>query len=93
MNGNENKIDGLSAAVIDAIKAECARIGMDGKTLAEKIGKDRNYVYARFRHQRVFDTNDIDRIANALGLTDAYIFKQAETGIALHPDIYMTTAA
>lgn len=71
-------------AIADAVKAEAARAGYSGKTIARLIGRDKNYIYERFRYEKPFDTNDLAQIASAIGITPNDIFRSAEFGIALH---------
>ena len=63
------QLDKQSIALADAVKAEAARVGISGKQIASGIGRDRNYIYERFRYEKPFDTNDLSGIAKVLGIT------------------------
>lgn len=74
------KLDEQSVQVINAVKAESARAGVNGKQLAQAIGRDRTYIYSRFQYKKAFDTNDLQGIAEYLGITVADIFRSATIG-------------
>ncbi|MCI1643805.1 MAG: hypothetical protein SOH95_05385 [Bifidobacterium crudilactis] len=78
------KLDEQSIAIANAVKAESARVGITGKILATKIGRDRNYIYERFRYQKPFDTNDLANIARVLGISLDSIFRSASFGVEIH---------
>lgn len=79
MSSNK-KLDENSIDIINAVKAEAARAGIDGKTLSVKMGHDRNWIYARFRYRKPFDTNDLGLVAQILGVPVSMIFQSAEFG-------------
>jgi hypothetical protein len=81
---NTNQINDESKAIVDAVKAEAARVGVTGKMLAAGIGRDRNYIYERFRYEKSFDTNDLSAIAKVLGITLPSLFKSVELGMEIH---------
>ena len=78
------KLDKQSIAIANAVKAESARVGITGKVLAANLGRDRNYIYERFRYQKPFDTNDLANIANVLGISLDSIFRSATFGLEIH---------
>lgn len=71
-------------AITDAVKAEVARVGLSGKEIARRIGRDRNYIYERYRYEKPFDTNDLALIAKAIGITTDDLFRSAELGKTMH---------
>lgn len=77
-------LDKQSIAIANAVKAESARVGMTGKILATNIGRDRNYIYERFRYKKPFDTNDLANIAKVLGISLDSIFRSASFGTEIH---------
>lgn len=78
------QINDESRAVVDAVKAEAARVGVTGKKLASGIGRDLNYIYQRFWYEKSFDTNNLSAIAKVLGITLPALFKSAELGMEIH---------
>ncbi|MCI1868285.1 hypothetical protein [Bifidobacterium crudilactis] len=78
------KLDKQSIAIANAVKAESARVGITGKVLATNLGRDRNYIYERFRYQKPFDTNDLANIARVLGISLDSIFRSASFGLEIH---------
>lgn len=84
MNSERTKVDAKSVEIIDAVKAESARVGVSGKQLADALGRDRNFIYERFRYEKPFDTNDLQGIAKRLGITIADILRSAALGAEIH---------
>ncbi|KFI76573.1 hypothetical protein [Bifidobacterium mongoliense] len=80
----QTKLDEQSIAIADAVKAEAARVGVSGKRLAQDIGRDRNYIYERFRYEKPFDTNDLSIIAKSLGISLESLFQSATFGQQIH---------
>ncbi|CAG7622374.1 hypothetical protein ACFPZL_09615 [Leucobacter soli] len=70
-------LDETSARIIRAVKAEAARRGVTGKALAGALGRDKKYVYERFRFEKPFATSDLEPIASRLGITAATLFASA----------------
>lgn len=60
------------------MKAESARRGVTGKELAEALGRDKKYIYERFRFEKSFAVSDLDEIADALGITKDAIWESAQ---------------
>jgi hypothetical protein len=58
----------FSKRVARAVKAELARRDFDGVALTEPLGINRNAVYARLRYEQPFDLNQIEKIADFLGI-------------------------
>lgn len=59
------------------MRAEAARAGVTTPELAERIGRDRKFLYDRFAMKLPFNTNDLTDIAKALGITVEDIIKSA----------------
>jgi hypothetical protein len=74
MRKQQTELDEQSIDIINAVKAESARAGMTGKVLANGIGRDRNYIYERFRYEKPFDTDDLSAIAKCIGITRRFDF-------------------
>lgn len=70
-------LDETSTRIIRAVKAEAARRNVDGKTLAEALGRDKKYVYDRYRFEKPFATSDLEPISARLGITVDTIFASA----------------
>lgn len=66
-----------SVRLIRAVRAEAARAGVNTPELAERIGRDRKFLYDRFAMKLPFNTNDLTDIAKALGITVEDIIKSA----------------
>ncbi len=66
-----------SVRLIRAVRAEAARAGITTPELAERIGRDRKFLYDRFAMKLPFNTNDLTDIAKALGITVEDIIKSA----------------
>lgn len=71
-------LDETSTRIIRAVKAESARRGVTGKELAESLGRDKKYIYERFRFEKSFAVSDLDEIANALGISKDAIWESAQ---------------
>lgn len=48
------RLDETSTRIIRAVKAEAARCGKDGSSLAEALGRNPKYVYDRFSFKKDF---------------------------------------
>nr|WP_303826520.1 hypothetical protein [Bifidobacterium catenulatum] len=71
-------LDETSTRLIRAVRAEAARAGVDGKTLAASgLKRDPKYVYERYRFEKPFTTKDLSQIAEFLGITVEDIIKSA----------------
>lgn len=66
-----------SVTLIRAVRAEAARAGISTPDLAERIGRDRKFLYDRFALKTPFSTEDLADIAKALGITAEDIIKSA----------------
>lgn len=66
-----------SVTLIRAVRAEAARAGISTPDLAERIGRDRKFLYDRFALKTPFSTEDLADIAKALGITTEDIIKSA----------------
>lgn len=73
-----------STRVIRAVRAEAARYGYSGKDIAKALGRDPKYVYERFRFQRPFSTEDLNQVAEWLGITFDDLIKSAEFDASMH---------
>ena len=63
------RLDETSTRIVRAAKAEAARCGKDGSSLAEALGRNPKYVYDRFSFKKDFSTRDLGKIADHLGIT------------------------
>ena len=59
--------------VAGSVRAELARLGLDGVSLTQPLGLSRNSVYARLRGAKPFTTDEIERVAEFLGVEIAQI--------------------
>ncbi|WP_416517011.1 hypothetical protein [Bifidobacterium asteroides] len=73
-----------STRIIRAVRAEAARCGYSGKDVAKALGRDPKYVYERFRFQRPFSTEDLNQVAEWLGITFDDLIKSAEFDASMH---------
>lgn len=79
------RLDETSTRVIRAVRAEAARCGVDGKTLAIRaLKRDPKYVYERFSFTRDFTTRDLGLIAAFLGITTQDIMRSAALDAKIH---------
>lgn len=79
------RLDETSTRITRAVRAEAARIGIDGKTLAvEALQRDPKYVYERFRFERPFSTKDLSTIASYLGISTDDIWRSANFDAEIH---------
>lgn len=70
----------FSGQVTGAIKAEIARRDIDGVALAAPLGLSRNSVYARLRGEQPFDTEEVQKVADFLGMTVDRLLESARLG-------------
>lgn len=78
-------LDETSTRVNRAVRAEAARAGVDGKTLAVKaLRRDPKYVYERFKLEKPFSTKDLTIIARYLGITANDIWRSAVFDSEIH---------
>lgn len=75
--GRQGAATDLSRAVSAEVKAQLARRRMEVDELAERTGKSRNYLYVRLRDQLPFNLNDLELIAQALGISGFTILEEA----------------
>ena len=73
-----------STRIIRAVRAEAARCGYSGKDVAKALGRDPKYVYERFRFRRPFSTEDLNQVAEWLGITFGDLIKSAEFDASMH---------
>jgi hypothetical protein len=79
------RLDETSTRINRAVRAEAARCGIDGKTLATKaLQREPKYIYDRFNLQRPFSTKDIAKIASYLGIDATDIFRSASFDKEIH---------
>lgn len=81
-------LDETSTRIIRAVKAESARFGVAGKDLATALGRDKKYVYERYRFEKPFATSDLEPIAARIGITVDTLFASAalEDRAKQHPE-------
>ncbi|RJO71434.1 helix-turn-helix domain-containing protein [Nocardia panacis] len=65
-------------AVADEIRAELARRNLEQKTVVEVTGISSSYLSARLRGDKPFDLNDIETIAEALGMSPHTLLTRAD---------------
>lgn len=70
-------LDETSTRIIRAVKAESARRGVTGKALALALGRDKKYIYERYRFEKPFATSDLEPIADCLGISVGTLFASA----------------
>ena len=63
---------GFSLDVINEIRRAINESGISDMEITKRAGMSRDYFYKRMRGERPFNTNDISKIADALGM-DAFI--------------------
>lgn len=68
----------FSSRVTRAVKAELARRGLSGGDLVPVLGLGRNAIYARLREEQPFDTDQLVKIADFIGIELATLFASAE---------------
>lgn len=73
-----------STRVIRAVRAEAARYGYSGKDIARALGRDPKYVYERFRFHKPFSTEDLNRVAEWLGITFEDLIRSTEFDAGTH---------
>lgn len=78
------RLDETSTRIIRAVKAEAARCGKDGSSLAEALGRNPKYVYDRFSFKKDFSTRDLGKIAEFLGITIQDIIRSAAFDAQIH---------
>ncbi|MGJ0783925.1 hypothetical protein ACR74E_03940 [Bifidobacterium longum subsp. longum] len=66
------------------MKAEAARCGKDGSSLAAALGRNPKYVYDRFSFKKAFSTRDLGKIAEFLGITIQDIIRSAAFDAQIH---------
>ncbi|MCT6838882.1 MAG: helix-turn-helix transcriptional regulator [Bifidobacteriales bacterium] len=76
-----------STRVIRAVRAEAARYGYSGKDIAKALGRDPKYVYERFRFQKPFSTEDLNQVAEWLGITFDDLIKSADFDASIHQSV------
>ena len=82
------RLDDTSTRINRAVRAEAARQGVDGRTLATKaLHRDPKYVYERFRFQKDFSLTDLNAVAEYLGITTEDIFHSAEFDREIHSQV------
>lgn len=66
-----------------AVKAELARLDLDGADLIPVLRIGRNAIYARLRGERAFDTDELAKIAEFMGMTLRDLIDSAEFGMRI----------
>lgn len=67
----------FSKEVIDAVQEAINRSGMSNAEVIKQAGISQDYYYTRARYERPFNTNDVDRIAEVIGVDPYSIFDEA----------------
>lgn len=62
------KVTDFSFRIIGAVKAELSRRDLSGNDLVEPLGLGRNAVYDRLSYRKAFTTDQLDLIADFLGI-------------------------
>jgi DNA-binding Xre family transcriptional regulator len=73
-----NGLTPTSTRIIRAVKAELARRDKSGVNLTEALELSSNAIYERLRYEKPFNTDEIERIANYLGITVADLLRSAQ---------------
>ena len=73
-----------STRVIRAVRAEAARYGYSGKDIAKALGRDPKYVYERFRFHKPFSTEDLNQVAEWLGITFDDLIRSTKFDTSAH---------
>ena len=71
-------LDETSTRIIRAVRAEAARSGITGKELALALGRDKKYVYERFRFEKPFALSDLEPLAARIGIGVNTIWASAQ---------------
>lgn len=74
----------LAKAVAAEVRRLIAERGWSGRELAQRTGLPTNSVATKLRGDRGLDFDDLDRIAEALGVTVAHVVARAEAARS-HP--------
>ncbi len=72
----------LDEAISLAVKIQAARIGSTLKQVRERAGYAPTTFQDRYKGRRPWNTNDVDRLAKALGLPDGFALYAAARGEA-----------
>jgi transcriptional regulator with XRE-family HTH domain len=79
--GPPSEFSRLVAANIDRLRDEA---GLSHSALGDAAGLSRSYFHSRMKLELPFNTNDLDRVARALGVPPASLIAQPEVGDAPH---------
>lgn len=83
--GTKDPASRQAQAVAEQIRREMGAQRMSGRKLAEAIGKGETYVRERVSGAKALDLNDLDDMAQALGLDVIVLLQQAESAEAQKP--------
>lgn len=73
-----HSLDESSTRIIRAVKAELARRDKTGADLVDVLGLNRNAVYTRLGYGKAFDTMELAKIADFLGITITELLASAD---------------
>lgn len=74
----------LNEAISRAVKIQAARTGTTLKRVRERAGYAPTTFQDRYKGRRPWNTNDVDRLAKALGLPDGFALYAVARGEAYH---------
>lgn len=72
-----SEITEYSARIIRAVKAELARRDVAGSALIPVLGISKNSLYSRLRFERSFETDELAKIVDFLGIDMDTLFASA----------------
>ena len=79
-----SELTDFSLRIIGAVKAELARRNLSGSDLIEPLSIGKNTLYARLKGERPFETEELAKIADFLGIDVETLIDSARFGIGVH---------
>lgn len=79
-------LDETSTRIIRAVKAEAARRSVTGKEIALALGRDKKYVYERFRFEKPFALSDLEPISAHIGISVEMLWASAQLDTQMRHD-------
>ncbi|RTE47925.1 hypothetical protein [Actinobaculum sp. 352] len=80
--GTKAEIGTLNRSVVDIFLREMNRQGLSFRALAERSGVPLTRLHAKMRCERALLVEEINSIADALGLVGWQVMREAETAVA-----------
>jgi transcriptional regulator with XRE-family HTH domain len=84
MGDNVTETRTLRADVAEEVRALLGRRRMSDIALARKIDRSHTYLYRRLSGETAFDVDDLDRIAEALGVNVVDLLPRSQRGDTAH---------